>query len=173
MGLKIFSEHINESNKIKDSLRSDIKEFLKRESIMGYTDDIISIIEDEPSESVEEDILDSFSEEGIELNKEDIGKIEPDVILERYLRWNGINGYSEAILNIAGKSKAERYKERDLLKYRGKYYYRPNKGDSTIWLWDNKETEGIPDLIKVDQIYNTPTYFGKNYYKGKESDPAV
>ena len=170
MSLKIFIEHIKESKVSLASLRSDIKDFLKREAIIGYTEDIISIIEDSPNESVINNIMDSFEEEGLPFNDEEINKIDLDVILERYLRWNGIKGYSEALLNIAGKNKSERYKDRALLKYMTYYYYRPNKGDSTIWAWDNKETEGIPELIKVDSIYNTPTYFGKNYYKGKESD---
>ena len=166
--MRSFIEHINESK--KTSLRRELDSFLRREKIFGYTEDILSIIKGEPTDNVISDIAESFKdEEKIKISEADILSMDMHSMLERFLDWNGIKGYSEAILDLSGKKRAEIYGERDLLVWRKKYYYyRPKEGDSVIWAWDNPETTGVPKLFPVSKIYNTPTYYSKEYYKTKE-----
>jgi len=164
-----FLEHLNESSAL-NPIKEDLYVFLRREKIMGYDKDILSILDEEPSENVIDDIKDSFKDEdNISISKEEIASMDLRSMLSRFLEWNGIKGYTEAIISITGKSKSEIYKDKDLLVWRDKYYYyRPKDGDSSIWAWDNPETEGIPKLIKTEEIYNTSTYYNKDYYKSVE-----
>lgn len=161
-----FNEHLMEGKKL-DPLERELYEFLKREKIIGFNIDILSILHTEPTENVIKDIKDYFKEEeNINISTREIKTMDLKTMLERYLEWNGISGYSEALINITGKSRSEIYKDRELLVWRNKYYYyRPEDGSSTIWAWDNPETEGIPKLIKTQEIYKTPTYYNKNYFK--------
>lgn len=167
--MKTFNEHILESQKL-DPVKEELHGFLRREKIIGFNDEILSILHSSPLESVIDDIKDSFKEEAnINVTSREIRTMDIKSMLDRYLNWNGIPGYTEAIVNILGKTKSELYKGRELLNWRDKYYYyRPENGSSTIWAWDNPETEGIPKLIKTQEIYKTPTYYNKEYFKDIE-----
>jgi len=164
-----FNEHIKEG-KVLDPIKEELHHFLKREKIVGFDEDILSILYSEPTENVTSDIKDSFKDgENINVSKLEIETMDIKSMLEKYLEWNGLLGYSESIIRIAGMAKSEIFEGRELLVWRNKYYYyRPKKGSSTIWAWENPECEGIPKLIKVKEIYKTPTYYNKEYYKDVE-----
>lgn len=167
--MKTFIDHIKE-NQVLDPIKEELHHFLKREGIIGFDDDILSILNTEPSDSVIEDIKDSFREnENIKISIKDIETMGVKGMLEKYLEWNGLSGYSESIIRIAGMAKSNSGEDVELLVWRDKYYYiRPEKGSSSIWAWDNPEMDGIPKLIRVKEIYNTPTYYDEDYYKGRE-----
>lgn len=161
--MRTFIEHINEGKKL-DPLRGDLFDFLRREKIIGYDESILSILNEEPDDNVIEDLVDSFEDESIKISEKDVMSMDIKSMLERYLEWNGIKGYTESIINLTGKSKSELHKGRELLTWKNKYYYRPERGESTIWAWETPDTEGIPELIKVKTIYKTPTYYSKEYH---------
>jgi len=146
-------------------LFKDLDEFLRREKIIGFTENILSIIIQKPTVDVISDIKESFRDkDGIDLDTADIMSMEVKDMLEKYLEWQGIPGYTEPIISLAAKTSFVK-KDRDLLVWMNKYYYRPEKGATSIWVWDNPELEGIPELIEVEKIYGTLDYKGKDYYK--------
>lgn len=138
----------------------DLLRFLQREKIIGYDEEIISILNSKPNEEVISDLKDSFIErDNIKLNKTEIKTMGVYNMLDRYLQWNGIYGYTESIISV---SKNNPYilnnENRSIVKWKDKYYYRPNEGDNIVWVWDNEELEGLPIMIKISEIYGRDFY---------------
>lgn len=168
--MKTYKNFLTESknNDIKTKFHyifNEIDSFLRREKIVGFTENIISIIVQRPTDDVLSDIKESFYDiDGIKIDDEDINSMEIKDMLEKYLSWHGIESYTEPIISIALKSTTNR-KDREILIWTNKYYYRPEKGARSVWTWNNPKMSGIPELIGVEKIYGTPDYKGKDYYK--------
>lgn len=92
--------------KINENVEASLKNYLSGESIHGYTEDIYAIVSgDSIPGNAMDDIIEYLKENNIDKNiteNEVIEKYSIPQLLDAYLGWNGISGYSEDILDIAG-----------------------------------------------------------------------
>ena len=144
---------------------NEIDAFLRREKIIGFTKNIMSILVQKPTDEVISDIKEAFEDtDGINLDTDDILSMEVKDMLEKYLSWHGIESYTEPVISLASKS-TKNDEDREILVWMNKYYYRPERGAKSVWTWDNPELNGIPELVEIEKIYGTLDYRGKEYYK--------
>lgn len=141
----------------------DLSEFLEREKIYGYEKDILSILKGEPNLEVMSDLKKSFSRyDGIKPDDSDIMMMDRKMMLERFLDYKGISGYSESILNLwgqykkVGKSKIIEIKDKEL------FHLKPSKDTLKIWTWDNPKLSGVPELKTVKSLYGVDNFFQVN-----------
>ena len=165
-----------ESEKGDLDFLEDLSEFLEREKIYGYEKDILSILKGEPSSEVMNDLKKSFSRyDGISPENSDIEMMDRKMMLERFLDYKGIKGYTEAILNLwgqyrkEGKSKVIEVKNMDI------FHLKPSKDTLRIWTWDNPKLSGVPSLKTVKSIYGVNSFFQVNpaSYRYKKNDSIV
>jgi hypothetical protein len=145
-----FKSSLMESDGFSDAL----VRFMEREGIYGYEQEVESILRGNPLNSVITDIQKDFRDkEGIDVSRADIMDMDRESMLDKYLEIRGIKGYTGSIIDLwgqyrkAGMTKTLKVKERDL------YHLKPSKDTLRIWCWDNKELDGIPTLIPVEDLY--------------------
>lgn len=150
-----FKNTIMESEGFSDAL----VRFMEREGIYGYEQEVESILRGNPLNSVITDIQKDFRDkEGIEVSRADIMDMEREPMLDKYLEIRGIKGYTGSIIDLwgqyrkAGMTKTIKVKDKDL------YHLKPNKNTLRIWCWNNKNLDGIPTLIPVEDIYGRENF---------------
>ena len=115
------------------SFLENLKEFLERESIYGFEQDINNILMGTPSREILNDLEKSFyNKEGIDVRKSDVIQMNRKSMLERFLNIKGINGYTEAILDMWGQYRKEG-KEK-VIKVKDKEIYHLKPSEDTVRL---------------------------------------
>jgi len=141
----------------------DLSEFLEREKIYGYEKDILSILKGDPNIEVMNDIKNSFSRyDGIKPENSDIEMMDRKMMLERFLDYKGIKGYTEAILDLWGQYRKEG--KTKVIEIKGKeiFHLKPSKDTLRIWTWDNPDLSGVPSLKTVKSLYGMDKFFQVN-----------
>lgn len=77
-----------------------LKAFMRQQGVNGSEDDILSILEGQPSQKVMNDMVEfiNFYQTG-----EDPKQMEMEIMLEHYLQWNNINVDKSQILAFSIK----------------------------------------------------------------------
>ena len=144
------------------SFLDNLKEFLEREGIYGFEQDINNILMGTPSREILNDLEKSFyNKEGIDVRKADVIQMNRKSMLERFLNIKGINGYTEAILDMWGQYRKEGKEKVIKVKDKEIYHLKPSEDTVRLWCWNNPELKGIPTLISVKDLYNV-IEFGKS-----------
>jgi len=141
----------------------DLSEFLEREKIYGYEQDILSILKGEPSTEVMNDLRKSFARyDGIKPNDSDIQMMDRKMMLERFLDYKGIKSYTEPILDLWGQYRKEGKSKVIEIKGKELFHLKPSKDTLRIWTWDNPELSGVPVLKTVKSLYGADKFFQVN-----------
>jgi len=152
-----FRSHIKESEGFSDAL----VRFMEREGIYGYEQEVESILRGKPLNSVIIDIQKDFrDDEGIEVDRADILDMDRESMLDKYLQIRGIKGYTGSILDLWGQYRKEGMTKTIKVKDKDLYHLKPSSDTLRIWCWDNKDLDGIPTLIPVEDLYGREN-FGK------------
>ena len=101
------------------------------------------------------------NKEGIDVRKSDVIQMNRKSMLERFLNIKGINGYTEAILDMWGQYRKEGKEKVIKVKDKEIYHLKPSEDTVRLWCWNNSELKGIPTLISVKDLYNV-IEFGKS-----------
>lgn len=140
-----------------------LTEFLEREGIYGFEQEITSILMGTPSKDALNDIEKSFyDEEGIDVRKADVIEMNRKSLLERFLELKGIKGYTEAILDLWGQYRKEGKQKVIKVNDKQLYHLKPSEDTIRIWCWDNPELSGVPKLISVEDIYGVERFSQTN-----------
>jgi hypothetical protein len=154
---------ILESNEEYLDFLQDLSEFLEREKIYGYEKDILSILKGEPSIEVMSDLKKSFSRyDGIKPDDSDIQMMDRKMMLERFLDYKGIRGYTESILDLWGQYRKEGKSKVIEIKGKNLFHLKPSKDTLRIWTWDNPKLSGVPSLKTVSSLYGVKNFFQVN-----------
>ena len=150
-----FRSHLKESAGFSDAL----VRFMEREGIYGYEQEVESILRGKPLNSVIIDIMGDFrNKDGIEVDKSDIIDMEREAMLDKYLEIRGIKGYTGSILDLWGQYRKEGMTKKIKVKDKDLYHLKPSSDTLRIWCWDNKDLEGIPTLIPVEDLYGRENF---------------
>lgn len=165
-GMQSFSDFkrmILESDGPDGSFIEALTEFLEREGIYGFEQEITSILMGTPSKDALNDIEKSFFDaEGIDVRKADVLEMNRKSLLERYLELKGVNGYTEAILDLWGQYRKEGNEKVIKVKDKPLYHLKPSNDTLRIWCWDTPELEGVPKLISVSDLYGVDRFSQTN-----------
>jgi len=138
-------------------------EFLEREGIYGFEQEITSILMGNPSKDALSDLEKSFyDEEGIDVRKADVLEMNRKSMLERFLELKGVNGYTEAILDLWGQYRKDGKEKVIKVNDKPIYHLKPSEDTIRLWCWDNPELSGVPRLISVDDIYGAERFSQTN-----------
>ncbi len=141
----------------------DLSEFLEREKIYGYEKDILSILKGDPNLEVMSDLKKSFSRyDGIKPEDSDILMMDRKMMMERFLDYKGITGYTEAILDLWGQYRKDGKSKVIEIKDKGIFHLKPSKDTLRIWTWDNPKLAGVPSLKTVKSLYGVDNFFQVN-----------
>jgi hypothetical protein len=152
-----------ESSKEHLDFLQDLSEFLEREKIYGYEQDILSILKGEPSTEVMNDLRKSFARyDGIKPNDSDIQMMDRKMMLERFLDYKGIKSYTEPILDLWGQYRKEGKSKIIEIKGKELFHLKPSKDTLRIWTWDNPKLSGVPVLKTVKSLYGVDNFFQVN-----------
>ena len=152
-----------ESSKEHLDFLQDLSEFLEREKIYGYEQDILSILKGEPSTEVMNDLRKSFARyDGIKPNDSDIQMMDRKMMLERFLDYKGIKSYTEPILDLWGQYRKEGKSKIIEIKGKELFHLKPSKDTLRIWTWDNPKLSGVPVLKTVKFLYGVDNFFQVN-----------
>lgn len=157
-----FREILESSKEYADFLQ-DLYKFLEREKIYGYEQDILSILKGEPSLEVMSDLKKSFYRyDGIKPKDLDIQMMDRKMMLDRFLNYKGIKGYSESILDLWGQHHKEG--KNKIIEIKGKelYHLKPSKDTLRIWTWNTPNLSGVPTLKTVKSLYGVKNFFQVN-----------
>lgn len=156
-----FRERMYEGN--NSSFIEALTEFLEREGIYGFEQEITSILMGNPSKDALNDIEKSFyDEEGIDVRKADVIEMNRKSMLERFLELKGIKGYTEAILDLWGQYRKEGKEKVIKVNDKTLYHLKPSEDTIRIWCWDNPELSGVPKLISVEDLYGVERFSQAN-----------
>ena len=162
MEQKEISDFLDFRNRIyekKETFIEDLTEFLEREGIYGFEQDITNILMGTPSKDTLAELEKSFyKEEGIDVSKSEVLEMNRRNMLERFLELKGINGYTEAILNLWGQHRKEGKEKIIMVNDKPIYHLKPSEDTIRIWTWDNPELSGVPKLVSVDDLYGVERF---------------
>jgi len=145
-----FRSSLMESTGFSDAL----VRFMEREGIYGYEQEVESILRGKPLNSVITDIQKEFRDkEGIEIDRPDIMDMDRESMLDKYLEIRGIKGYTGSILDLWGQYRKEGMTKTLKVKDKDLYHLKPSSDTLRIWCWDNKDLNGIPALVPVEDLY--------------------